>query len=69
VLPLCGVAEAKTRCSNKKRISRSILVRWLARLPLWGAKWWHSSTISRSHGAWAVAPTPPACESGPAPDA
>ena len=53
VLPLCGVAEAKRRCSNRKRISRSIRVRWLARLPLCGAKWWHSSTISKSQGAWA----------------
>ena len=35
------------RCSNRKRISRSIRVRWLARPPLCGAKWWHSSTISK----------------------
>ena len=56
VLPLWGVAEAKMRCSNRKRISRSIRVRWLARPPFCGAKWWASSTISRSHGAWAVVP-------------
>ena len=42
------------RCSNRKRISRSIRVRWLARLPLCGAKWWHSSTISKSQGAWGI---------------
>jgi hypothetical protein len=38
VLPLWGVAEAKSRCSNRKRISRSILVRWLDRPPPCGAK-------------------------------
>ena len=58
VLPLCGVAEAKMRCSNRKRISRSIRVRWLARLPLCGAKWWHfvhDQQIPRGVGRRAVA--------------
>lgn len=53
---------------DRKRISRSIRVRWLARPPLWGAKWWHSSTISRSHGACGSV-GPLASASAPAPDA
>lgn len=48
--PLCGVAERKSRCSNRparSRTARVIFESIAYREPLAGAAWWASSRISK----------------------